>query len=305
MLNRNQMEKSQLKNVTAGALILIILACFLFRSELTAIFWSALGSSECAVAIVALPAIGFFVKCRKKEIFSAPVKASNWGLVVMILAILLYAGANWPFDFGYLRQIAIVPVLAGIILLSYGRSFLALFFPVLLIILLAIPISSRLYAGLIVVPETITLQSTAWLLDKLPGIDCSLKGTDILFSRSAEQGIVCLGESNRGVRLIMTYLLLGIFVIYSRKRSLARVLVSLTLAIPAAIAANFLRFFIIALLTAYFDIGQSSFIRHIGATVSLLAVYLFFVLICDTHINLFEDDEPVPELEEVPEVIHV
>jgi hypothetical protein len=203
----------------------------------------------------------------------------------------LYAATTWPFDYGYARQLSTIPVLVGIVLIGWGWKILKLCMPMVLLVLLAIPIGSRMYASLIIRPETYTIAATAAVLDQLPGIDISKKGTDLLVSGNRSAAIA-LGESNRGARLLLAYFAVGVFVVFSRIRPFVRLAVAAITAIPIVLFCNFLRFLCWGLVSIYASAQPASALpRNIGAVCSLFTAYGLFAMVCAARINLFVENE--------------
>lgn len=222
--------------------ILLGLSFWLFWSLITAIARSSLNSSEMAHALVVPVAIVLLVYSRRGKFVECPMQPTAWGILFLLGGIGLYAVTTWPFNYGYARDLAVLPVLAGIILIAFGWRFLKLSLPMLLLVILAIPVGSRLYASLVIRPETMTISVTAKLLDLLPGIQTWIKGTDLFFSAGDSSGIVALGETNRGSRLLLTFAAIGVFIAFSRIRSTWRLVGIAAAAVPIVFLGNFLRF---------------------------------------------------------------
>jgi hypothetical protein len=173
----------------------------------------------------------------------------------------------------------------------------------LLLIALAIPIGERMYASLVIRPETYTLSASHYVLDRLPGVDVEREGPDLSFSTDAGAGTIALGEYSRGAALLVGYVAVGVFVVFSRIRPLWQVIVMAIVAAPVAVFCNFVRFLVWGGTTIYGSCGPLSAVpRAVSIVVSLALAYLLFVVSCAILDNLVvevegEDDDEEDELE--------
>jgi len=238
------------------------------------------------------------VYLRCPQHFWEGLKVSRCGGLLIACGIVFYALATWPFSFGYLRSIAIIPVLAGVILVTSGSKGLKVMMPVLLLLFLAIPLGARLYAALIIRPETVTIKAVGQILDMLPGVKCSVRGLDIVFSTAQKTSVVALGQSNRGVRLIFAYAVVGVFVTFSRRRSFRRLFFVAFTAIPVLLLVNLIRFLVWGLVDIYISATPVSPAGiYLSTVVSLLVAYCIFLAVNELKIKLFieETEEGIPE----------
>jgi exosortase/archaeosortase family protein len=211
-----------------------------------------------------------------------------WGFAIIIAGLVIYAGAVWPLSFGYMRNMAMVPVFAGIVLITCGWRFLKLSSPMLLLLILSIPFSSGLNVRLKMRPETYTIAMTARVLDQLPGTNTSIEGKDLFLSSNRGSGVIALGQSQRGVRLLFAYSMIGVFVVFSKIRTRWRILIALIAAIPIALFCNLLRFISWGLVIIYTRAEPLNALpRNISAFLSLFAAYGLFLFVCNARINLF------------------
>ena len=300
MLKNRTATTEEKTTAAARFAILFCLWIWMFWPELNAMLSAALRSSEMAHALIAPLAIVLLIYHRRTHLADGVTKGSVWGLAFIILGLLIYAGAMWPFSYGYARDIMPVPVLAGVILVSCGPRPLKLSLPMLLIVLLAIPIGSRLYATLVIRPETYTIAATAEILNLLPSVEISARGTDLFYVTDKISGVIALGESNRGARLLMAYAAIGVFVIFSRIRSPGRIVSLAILGPPIILFCNFLRFLCWGLTAICTKTDPTSMLmRNSAAICSLLVAYALFAFASAFSLNLFvEVDAEDTELKE-------
>ena len=161
MLNPRKVIGSEIAGGAARLAILLGLCAWVFWRELANMTSIVPKSSEMAHALVAPIAILLLMYRRRVALAENVTKGSPWGIALLVAGLVMYAAATWPFSYGYARQLTIMPVLAGAVVVTCGWRVLKLSLPMLLLVLLSIPIGSRLYATLVIRPETYTIAATA------------------------------------------------------------------------------------------------------------------------------------------------
>lgn len=280
--------------------ILFVLWGYLFKTDLLRFVSRAVQSGDLAHLFVAPVMMLLIIFWRKKEFAAGMTRGSVWGVVLLGAGLFLYASVIWPFSYGYARDLAIIPVLAGTILTACGWRVLKLSIPILILLMLSIPIGSRLYATLIIRPETYTIASAAKILDLLPGVNTILNGTDIQFRSSGIDGVVALGESNRGAQLLMAYACIGVYVTFYRFRSWGRISFVAMAGVAIIMLCNLLRLLTWGLTAIYVSVEPVSDIPRItSAVVSLITAFLLFQAVCAVKFNLFVEETELELSEKV------
>ena len=271
---------------------LFFLCIWAFWPELTGMVSGTLNSSE-KVHLLTVPVMaGLLIYLRRDALRMNLTSGSFAGIIIIIFGFFVYAFATWPFNYGYVRDVAIIPVLGGIILASCGWRVFRLSLPILLLMLLAIPIPSRIYAAIIIRFETVTIEACARILSFLPGTDVFVKGVDIVFSSAKNNGMVAMGESNRGARLLSAFGVLGTFIVFSEIRPWRRIFIVSILALPIVFLCNFLRLLFWAILGIYAQLSVISKLpRTVSFIFSILVLYGLFALVCVFKLNLFVEDD--------------
>ncbi|MFC1676768.1 archaeosortase/exosortase family protein [Planctomycetota bacterium] len=292
MLKQDKATLGEIVGSVTQLVLLIGLCSWMFWSEASHMRSGVLTSSKRVYVLIVPLAISLLLFHRRVELAQSLTKGSIWGCLFILIGLFLYAVTTWPFSFGYIRELAMIPVLIGVVLVTCGWRVLKLSLPMILLVMLSIPIGSRIYARLIIAPETYTLAFAANFLDQLPGVDVVTKGVDLLFRTEDNSGVIALGESNRGARLLFAFSMLGIFVVFSRIRSFGRLVVVAMATIPIILFCNFLRFLCWAVLAVYLGFEPVSVLpRNISAVFSLFLAYGLFYFICTAKINLFVEDD--------------
>ena len=257
--------------------VLIVLAVWALWPELEAIAKTAIHNSDWAHVLVVPLAVVILLYRRRSLLADSLTGGSVWGLMLLLGGFALLGASTWPFDYGYFRVVAVVPVLAGIVLAVGGWGVFKRCLPMLLLVFLSIPIGQRKYADLIIIPETYTLAATHRALNALPGVVVDQDGVDLTFHRASGSGTIALGESRRGASLFLAYTLIGVFVAFVRLRPAWQVVVMALAAVPIVLFCNLLRILTWGLMAIYAGSSATSAApRGVAAVVSLLAAYGLF-----------------------------
>jgi hypothetical protein len=250
-----------------------------FRHELAVIGGRLFTDGEAAHALAAPLLIYVLWRFRREAIASAMGPGSWWGVLLLVAAIGIHVLATWPFNYGYPRQAAIVPAMAGAIWALCGGRVARLCLPMLLIVLLAVPIGYRQYAFLIVRPETMTLSTAESILNMLPGVLVSLEGPDLFYTAGGVAGTIALGDPHRGASLFLAFLTIGVFVTSARIRPWWQIIVLGAAAVPIALLCNLARVLLQGIMTIYSGFGPLSGVpRTASAVLALAMCYGLFVL---------------------------
>ncbi len=272
---RDDAARAALIQIAAlGALYLLV--C---RAGLTHVVEAALSNPEWAHTLAAPVLVALLAWLRRRELKAAIGPGSAWGMVILVLAILLYAGSEFPFAYSYPRRFSLILGLLGVTVISAGWRFARCCIPMFLILLLAVPIPTRQIADMVIRPETLTLQATAATLDMLPGVRVDLTGADLHYATDDSSGTVALGEPWRGASLLFASATLGLFVIFARIRPWWQVAVLLGALPLVVLLINWFRLELWGLVTIYGRADPLSALPRIVATTgSLLACYGAFAL---------------------------
>ena len=260
-------------------LILLGICLLVFRRTGAIPMRFALTDRESAHLLAAPVLIGLLALLRQHQLRGQLSRGSNWGIVVVLAGLTAHAAAQWPFNFTSMSWFTIVPIMAGIILAVGGWSVLKLCGPMLLILLLAIPISPRHYAFMIIGPETLTVRAVQVTLDLLPGVFVELAGPELSYFGSHGTGHIALGEHHRGASLFLAYLSITVFVTFASIRAPWQVAAMGLAAGPIALICNYSRLVMWGTVTIYGGAGPlSPYPRVIATILSLLGAWGLSVL---------------------------
>jgi exosortase/archaeosortase family protein len=250
-----------------------------------AVFWSQLGNMAShvvtdfeAVHALALPVLILLVFLQRRRLLAESVTGNTWaGMAIVLGGLFMLAAAIWPFNYGYARWLALIPVIAGLIVVAAGWRGLWRSIPFLALLLVAIPVPARIYAFLIIRAETLTMETVAMLLDFLPGVLIHLDGQDFSYTRNGVEGTFALGEPHRGATIIMAYLMIGVFVTFMRVRPLWQIVALALASAPILIICNGVRLTIwgaFAIFSGSHPLSQAP--RLLATVAALILAYVLF-----------------------------
>jgi hypothetical protein len=282
-------------------LVLLSLAVWTFWPEFRLASHDIFTSGEWSHAL-ALPFLVLLLVYRRRGVLRAGLSAGSvWGVLVLVLGLGLLAGNVWPFDYGYLRALALVPVCAGAVLATCGWRVLKRSLPLLLLLWLSIPIGARQYAALIIRPETHTVAAARFALDALPGVSVRQSGTDLDFAIEGRSGTVALGEPRRGASLLVTYVVVGVCVVFAAIRPAWQVVLLAFSAGPIALVCNLFRLLCWGSIAIYVTPDPTSaWPRAASAIAALLLAYVSFAAVGHILAHLVEPLDDVPARPETP-----
>jgi hypothetical protein len=271
--------------------LLLGLGAWAFRTEVEHDLMFFRNYSESSFVLTSPVVLGLMVLGRWKLLSERVGRGSVWGVGLMLLGFGMLAAGIWPYRYGYLRHVAMVPVAAGAIWASCGRRVLVLCLPMLLWFWLSIPIAQRIYQRLIVVPETVTLAAGRAMLDMIPDVAVELDGPDLSYiRRGGGAGTIAAAEPHRGASLLLTYIAVGVFVAFVTIRPFWQVAVLGAASVGIALVCNLARLLMWGVVTIYGAYPPvSAAPRGAAAAVSICLAYLMFVGLSWLMNNLVTD----------------
>ena len=273
-------------------LMLTMAALAAFLPEVRSMASLTVTDLESAHALAA-PLLILLVFLHRRRLLAESVDRGHWaGLTLVVVGLIILAAASWPFNYGYPRWLALVPVIAGTIVVAAGWRGLRASLPLLLLLLIAIPVGSRFYAFLIIRTETLTMATAAMVLDALPGVMIALDGQDFSYTRGATSGTFALGEPHRGATIFMAYLIVGVYLTFMRVRPLWQIIALAIVSGPILLLCNLTRLVAWGTFAIYRESHPLSQTPRIIATVTaLLLAYVLFAGCAWILRNMISDND--------------
>ncbi len=252
-------------------LIIAILYCLLFREELKRLLdlWST--ANESHGFLIPLFSLYFLYRDRV-QLKQAVGRPSFWGAGVILcsLAVYLYVGAFQGFY--YARQIMMIFLLAGVVLLLGGwRIFRIVWLPIFYL-WFAMPLPSRLYTQITMPMREWGSSIASLLLNVMPGIHCNASGVLIHGVHAGEPFSLNVADACSGMRLLMAFLALGVAMAYLEYRPAIHRILLLCSTIPIAIFCNILRVLLTGFIHIYIGPEYATGLLHTLLGIVMLGV---------------------------------
>lgn len=236
----------------------------------------------------------YFLAIHRDAWMNCPRRTNFFGLLVIIASLAMLYGAIYYGQFGYPQQVSLIPCLLGIVLFMGGwRLLREVWFPIAFLIC-AIPLPQAQYFSLTLPLRRLASHSGALLLGLLPDVETEVRGVVIEYDYRGDVSALNVEEACSGMRLMMSFVTLGIAMAYLGDRPLWQRIVMIISCAPIAVFCNMIRVFITGTLYVYGyqDMAQGTMHGLLGLAMLPIALGLF-ALVGFVVGNLFvETDEP-------------
>lgn len=261
--------------------VLIGLLLLAFRTELKAVLSHGISFSEWS-HVFAMPLVLLvFVLCRRDDLRAALRRGSWWGIVLIVAGLSTWFIPSIIAQFGYARLIGMLCCLAGVILALAGWGVGRICLPLILMVWLCLPLTERTMESKSLLVQRLSLKAAVIPLQQLPDSAAQVKGMTIAYQHGKHAGEIGLAEQRFGARLIPTCFLIGLMIVFTRRRPAGQVAVLVLLSVPIVLACNVLRIAAWGVTAMYGGFDEVSHVpRNVSLVTMLLASYLCFGLGC-------------------------
>lgn len=237
----------------------------------------------------------YFLAIHRDAWLHCPRRANFFGLLVMIASLGLLYGSMVFGQFGYPQAVSLIPCLLGMVLFMGGwRLLREVWFPIAFLIC-AIPLPQAQYFELTLPLRRLASHSAAALLGLLPEVETEVRGVVIEYDYRGDVSALNVEEACSGMRLMMSFVTLGIAMAYLGDRPLWQRIIMIISCAPIAVFCNMIRVFITGVLYVYGhqDMAQGTVHGLLGLAMLPIALGLF-ALVGYVLSNLFvEADESI------------
>lgn len=226
-----------------------------------------------------VPFVGAFVVWSRRKQWQAEPRSTDWrGLWLLVPGLLLhFAGAALMIDSWSAASLAFT--VPGAAWLALGLRRLRGLWPVLLLVLFAIPMPIYVEGRMAFVLKEIAVEGGSWIAN-LVGADVVREG-DRLLPQGIE-GSLFVADACGGLRSLLAMLTLAYcLVFFTGPPSFARRLLLLAVAAPLAITANVVRIASLCLLARWFGVPFAEGTGHTIANVAEWAALLLTIVSVD------------------------
>jgi exosortase len=298
----NLSEKSDCENGSAGGIsgfgtdpmvdrlwrivIAFVLFCILFWQELAGLLrsWSTPDESHG----VLIPAFSlYFIYQQRASLRRIKGKPSFLGALLLLLAL---TGYLWSIikTMGYPRPVMMVVAVGAIVLMVGGWPIVRKVWLPVVFLLFARELPPTLH-------ETLTMPMREWastvvatILNFFPGISCAEAGVLIHGTHRGEVFDLNVAEACSGMRLLRTFVALGVAMAYLEYRPMMHRIVLLLSTVPIAIFGNILRVFITGIVYIFIGPEYAEGTLHmVLGLVTLMVAFGLYGLLAWVMNNLY------------------
>jgi len=184
--------------------------------------------------------------------------------------------------FAYPRQLGMIAMLASVVIFLGGWPVFRIVWLPILFLLFAIPIPARLHWEIAMPLRKLASVVASAILNGLPYITCSHEGVVIhgFYSKAGETFSLNVAEACSGMRILRTFIALGVAMAYLEYRPWIHRVVLLASTIPIAVFCNMLRVLITGIIHVYLSHEMSSGTPHmiLGMVMLVVAFGLYGLL---------------------------
>jgi exosortase len=276
--------------------IIGVLLLWLFRKEIGGIVNQWLTDPGWSHGFL-IPLFSFyFLNQSKDEILNTRTKPSYMGLVLLVGVILFYIfNTISPAGYGYFRQLSAVGALGAVVLFLGGWSILKYTWLPVAYLIFAVPLPDEILRSATIPMRLWAAGASTLILNLFPNLDATANGViiEIIYKGVPLNPPLDVAEACSGMRLLMTFVALGVAMAYLHYRPIWQRLVLLASTVPIAIICNIVRVTITGFIYVLGDPQYAQGIYHdmLGMAMLPLAFGLYGGIAWFMS-NLFvEDDE--------------
>jgi exosortase len=223
----------------------------------------------------------YLVYVKWERVRRCPVRHTWVGLVVLLLGLSVYL---WSLarmlPFGYVRPLAMMTTLLGLIVFLCGLPLLYYVWLPWLYLFFAIPLPQRLYFAWTNPLRRIAAGAASAVLGLVPDLNIERVGSNIEYFYRGASGVIGIADACSGMRSTVTLCALGVAVACLSDRPLWQRIVLVAACVPIATFCNIIRVTTTCWLHIFVDPKYASGQYHMmfGLVVILLAFGIFSAL---------------------------
>ena len=242
----------------------------------------------------------YFINQQKDRILNLRTKPNYWGLVFLIFGIMFYfLNIVSPSGFGYFSPLSVIATLGAIVLFLGGWLLLKYTWLPIGFLVFAVPLPTRYYVSLTMPMQKIAAKIAAVLLNLVNGLEAEASGVviEVIYKGHRLEPPLNVDEACSGMRLLMTFLALGVAMAYLHYRPMWQRLILLASTIPIAIICNNVRVTATGFIYILIDPRYAQGLYHdlLGLAMLPLAFGLYWLLAWFLSSLFIEETKAVTE----------
>ncbi len=237
----------------------------------------------------------WLVYTKWDQIRETPIRSAWLGVLVLLFGLGLYQYTLWGMKAGYVRSVAMLITLLGVLVMTLGLPMLRYLWVPWLYLFFAIPLPKGIYFGLTDPLRQLAANVATAVLGLFQDLDIERIGSTIEYSYRGSTGQLGVADACSGMRSTITLCALGVAVAFMQDRPWWHRLVMIGACIPIAIFANFIRVTTTCILHIFVDprYAAGSFHTALGLVTMLIAFGIFMGLawgLNNLHVEASDDE---------------
>ncbi len=288
---------SLMRVLPAAGLLLAIFVLLFWEFLYRQVRWAIEAQADWGHTLVIPFLAGYLVYLNREALLAKPFRTTWLGLVPMVLGVAVYFFCSIgpkTVQHHNLQGFGVWLTLAGITLLFCGwRSMRWLWFPLVFVLVFGQTISERLLSHV-----TFRMQDiTAWgshIAMSMGGMDIDRSGNTLTIHHNGEAKPLNIAEACSGMRMLMAFLALAVFMAYTGLKRLWQQITLVILAVPTSIFVNILRVVTLGIFSLFdVEFASGDFHTFIGLIWLVPAFLIFLGLMWAlTHVVIEEQPQP-------------
>lgn len=219
----------------------------------------------------------YLVKLRWEQIRAQPIVGAWAGMPLIIAGLIGYQLTLWILPFVYLRALAMLVCLLGVVVLLCGLPVVRYIWVPWLYLLFAIPLPRHYYFMLTDPLAQLAGVVAVGFLQILPLDDLDLTGSTIRYLHDGRAGELFVADACAGMRATITLCALGVALTFISDRPWWHRAIMIAACVPIAVLSNFVRVIITCVLHIYVDKRYAEGTWHtlLGLATLVLAFFMF------------------------------
>jgi exosortase len=224
----------------------------------------------------------YFLAARRHELFKIRARTDYFGAVIVAGSLTVYFLSVWRFRMHYPQDLSLLGVIFGLALLFSGREAMRILWFPIAFLFFAIPLPQQHFVKLTLPLRIMASKAAAALMPIFkPGLYTDAQAVVIDYvAPGSKPGTLDVEEACSGLRLMMSFMALGVAIAYLRERPRWHRLVMVISCIPIAVICNTVRVTITGLLqvNGYGHLARGTAHQFLGISMLVLAFALFYSL---------------------------
>lgn len=206
----------------------------------------------------------YFINQRKSIIANLKTRPNYLGLLFLFCCIAFYLMTFVFFKFTYIKQLTTIATLGSIVLFLGGWRLVKHMWLPIAYLIFAVPLPVSYYRSLTIPMRHLASQIASVVLSLVPQLEATARGVviEVIYKGVKMEPGLDVAEACSGMRLLMTFLALGVAMAYLHYRPVWHRVVLLAATIPIAIVCNVVRVTITGFIYILWDPKYAQGIYH-------------------------------------------